>query len=494
MEITEILSKMPKAPADIEKWIYEDCATFGYILFDKAQNIAVCTRCGKSFPASKGMTHNNRMKCPKCGRAAQMKSAGRGRKNLSDQFRVLILTRKGNTVWACSWEILLDYSEFGRPSIYRFLADVYTLNAKEQHHYQQQYDWWDNTYHWSEKKSIHYTHAPGGSMGSYKIPPLETVYIYKKNLKAVFLRSDMKYLWDESILLKDAYQLIEYMAEGMSWPYVEMLWKAGFHKIVEERTDRNYTGPRRAINCRGKTLPKILRLNMGEIRRIREYDPSLKQLMVYQQLTHSERMTVPWPIVIKMEKMWHYSESVKKYTSPLKLVRYIDTHNCRSANLWLDYIESAEKIGMDITRKDVLFPKDFETAHDDATMAVEIISNKEKERKIKEHSPDISYEAGDLIIKVADTQESLTKESSILNHCVRTYGDKLADGRCYIFFIRRKDAPDTPYYTLETKPNGEFVQCRGARNCSMTPEVMEFKNEFIKYLQNMLKKKERKAA
>ena len=73
MEITEILSKMPKAPADIEKWIYEDCATFGYILFDKAQNIAVCTRCDKSFPASKGMTHNNRMKCPKCGRAAQMK-------------------------------------------------------------------------------------------------------------------------------------------------------------------------------------------------------------------------------------------------------------------------------------------------------------------------------------------------------------------------------------------------------------------------------------
>lgn len=495
MDIKEIINKMPKAPADIDKWIYEDCAAYGYIIFDKKQNIAVCTRCGKTFPAEEWMRHNETSECPKCGHSAQLKSAGMGRNKLTDMFRVLILTHKGKTAWACSWEILLDYSEFGRPKIYRFLADVYTVNAKEQHHYQQQKDWWYNTYLWSEKKSMHYPHVTGGCCFSYIPPPLETVYIYRKNLESVFLKSDMKYLWDEQALeLKNAWQLIEYMAEGMKRPYVEMLWKAGFHRIVEERTNGYYRGPRRAINCRGTTLPKILRLNMGEIRRLREHNPSQKQLIIYQHMTRSERMTEPWSTVLKMENMWYHMDDIEKYTSPVKLVKYMENHNCYADSMWLDYIKAAEKIGMDITRKDVLFPKDFEAAHDDATMAVEVMDNKEKGKKIRGHSPTITFEEGNLIIKVAKSQASLTRESSRLHHCVRTYGDKLADGRCFIFFIRRKDKPDAPFYTLETKPNGEFVQCRGDHNCAMTKEVMRFKDNFIEYLQRELKKKARKAA
>lgn len=496
MEIKEIISKMPKAPADIEKWIYEYCAAYVYIIFDKKQGTAVCTRCGKTFPAEKWMKHNEISECPKCGRSAQMKSAGRGRKKLTDIFRVLILTHKGKTAWACSWEILLDYSEFGRPGIYRFLADVYTVNAKEQHHYQQEHDWWYNTYLWSEKKNMHLPHVMGGLCYSYMMPPpLDTVYIYRKNLENVFLKSDMKYLWDEKAVgPKDAFELIEYISEGMKRSYVEMLWKAGFHRIVNERINRRYQGPRGAINCREATLPKILRLNMGEIRRLREHDPSLKQLVVYQHMTHGERINEPWSTVLRLENMWYHVNDIKKYTSPVKLARYIESHNCRSDLLWLDYIKAAEKIGMDITKKDVLFPKNFEAAHDDATMAVEVMDNEEKDRKIREHSPVITFEEGDLIIKVAKSQASLTRESSRLHHCVRTYGDKLADGKCFIFFIRRKDEPNTPFYTLETLPDGKFVQCRGNHNCDMTKEVMRFKDDFIAYLQRELKKKARKAA
>ena len=41
-----------------------------------------------------------------------------------------------------------------------------------------------------------------------------------------------------------------------------------------------------------------------------------------------------------------------------------------------------------------------------------------------------------------------------------------------IFFIRQKAAPEKPYYTLEW--HGRVVQCRGFRNCEMTPEVKAF--------------------
>ena len=41
-----------------------------------------------------------------------------------------------------------------------------------------------------------------------------------------------------------------------------------------------------------------------------------------------------------------------------------------------------------------------------------------------------------------------------------------------IFFIRRKEEPEKPYYTLEW--HGKVVQCRGSHNCDMTPEVKAF--------------------
>lgn len=98
------------------------------------------------------------------------------------------------------------------------------------------------------------------------------------------------------------------------------------------------------------------------------------------------------------------------------------------------------------------------------------------------------------ILKIAESQEDLNVESSVLGHCVRTYGDRVAKGETIIFFIRRKEKPDEPYYTLEIRPEGKFIQCRGEHNCSMTPEVEAFKDLVVAEFNRRLKQKERKAA
>ena len=41
----------------------------------------------------------------------------------------------------------------------------------------------------------------------------------------------------------------------------------------------------------------------------------------------------------------------------------------------------------------------------------------------------------------------------------------MADGETAIFFVRRLDEPDEPYYTLELK-NRRVVQCRALYNAS----------------------------
>lgn len=60
--------------------------------------------------------------------------------------------------------------------------------------------------------------------------------------------------------------------------------------------------------------------------------------------------------------------------------------------------------------------------------------------------------------------------------------------------IRREEKPDEPYYTLEIKPEGKFIQCRGEHNCNMTPEVEAFKDMVVAEFNRRLKRKERKAA
>jgi len=52
------------------------------------------------------------------------------------------------------------------------------------------------------------------------------------------------------------------------------------------------------------------------------------------------------------------------------------------------------------------------------------------------------------------------------------------------------DKPKEPYYTLEWK-NHRVAQCRGFRNCSMTPEVKAFTALFEEKMQEYEKAQEK---
>ena len=59
-----------------------------------------------------------------------------------------------------------------------------------------------------------------------------------------------------------------------------------------------------------------------------------------------------------------------------------------------------------------------------------------------------------------------------------------------IFFIRQKEAPEKPFYTLELDEKNLTVrQNRGLRNCDRTPEVITFEAEFLKHLLLLRSKK-----
>ena len=64
-----------------------------------------------------------------------------------------------------------------------------------------------------------------------------------------------------------------------------------------------------------------------------------------------------------------------------------------------------------------------------------------------------------------------------------TYGQRHAEGKTAIFFIRRKSRPNEPYYTLELDEKKRTVrQNRGLRNCPRTTEVQAFEDLWLSWV------------
>ena len=71
----------------------------------------------------------------------------------------------------------------------------------------------------------------------------------------------------------------------------------------------------------------------------------------------------------------------------------------------------------------------------------------------------------------------------MLGHCVGSYTDRVLNGECQIYFIRKLGELKKPYYTAEWR-DGKIVQCRGKRNCDYNKEI----GSFLSSAQKKLKK------
>lgn len=152
-------------------------------------------------------------------------------------------------------------------------------------------------------------------------------------------------------------------------------------------------------------------------------------------------------------------------------------------HLCLDYWTDAVNAGFDLDDDAVIFPHDVKTAQARATAAIKYETSKELRGKFKKMAEKISclrYEKDGLLIIPAESESQLIAEGKILHHCVGGYGKEHCGGNC-IFFIRRADAPDVPFYTLQLDTHtGRVIQNRGENNCDRTAAVQAFENAWLR--------------
>lgn len=194
---------------------------------------------------------------------------------------------------------------------------------------------------------------------------------------------------------------------------------------------------------------------------------SLAMLKSYEGLNRIKR-----DLQARYREDQYQNEQIKDILGRKKTLEYVSTHRQLSRgyyhfylNDYIDYLKALAILG-GLNDPKALYPQDFEMEHNRVTAKVEKEKDEIFDKKILEQFKKFQkyeYKKDGLFIVPVKESKELYQESAALGHCVRTYTENVAEGLTEILFIRKEEAPDIPYYTLELKGN-RVIQVRGNRN------------------------------
>ena len=206
----------------------------------------------------------------------------------------------------------------------------------------------------------------------------------------------------------------------------------------------------------------------------------------------------------------HSSEQMLQYAEHI-----IDTHTLNDARhlitLLLDYLEFYQDgLAMNERRRAngqevfdyTLTPKPthLQDLHDKAFRDHEAMeteraceSREVLNKKIKNTSmtPDYMkylYKDNNYIVTAVTCQEDLEREGQYLNHCVASYGNKMAEQDNYIYLIRKIKEIDTPFYTAEIKPSRTVKEKSELTQLYTFNDTIDKTDDFKKFIYNWIDK------
>ncbi len=297
----------------------------------------------------------------------------------------------------------------------------------------------------------------------------------------------------------EKYSVYNYFAAYSSVPLIESLEKTGKGKLVDEivkEMEKGQSGKRwKWIDRKAETVSGMLGITRSQYRMLK--DPGIKEIKACRVLNgHGIEVDgITLRRIVKYVRDYEIKENMEKileYMSLQKFLKYTEGKDKYEFTFnYFDYIRMGERLGYDFKNDFVLFPKDIKEAHDEAVdmlnegkLKKELAAAAEKDAGIRKMEKKIrkkfTFEDDEYIIRPAKTNQEIVKEGHVQHICVGngTYREKMEQGKSYILFLRHRDSPDTPFYTVEITPDYEIIQRRGKYN--KTKEEKESVDRFLK--------------
>lgn len=288
--------------------------------------------------------------------------------------------------------------------------------------------------------------------------------------------------------------IIKYAHLCSHYAIMEFLIKNDFYKLINQRM-RGGKEINNAVLWKRKQLKECFRF---PIQLLKTLDPmewsddiliranKLIKIMPAQKITY-DILTCGYStdhLVTALKYM-----SLDKYQKHVKSYLYADDESKYNEGMYHDYILECEKLKLDLKSNMVLFPKDLQAAHARTSAMVEYEENKEMFEKFKKVAKSLEkncYKSETLLIRPAADPAELKCEGAKLHHCVGGYAERMATKQTQIYFIRKTDEPDKPYFTLELRGK-TIIQCRTLHNRSYDTEK-EVKEFALTWLENVIRK------
>jgi predicted RNA-binding Zn-ribbon protein involved in translation (DUF1610 family)/DNA-binding transcriptional MerR regulator len=269
----------------------------------------------------------------------------------------------------------------------------------------------------------------------------------------------------------------------------EMLRKTGFTRLYQDYM----SGNRSSLNPRGETPEKVFGLTRAEIRIVRKYDCSNDDLFRIKKARKNLGTTLTEDDIMLLRECSFAQNEIKREDGlSIKDIRKIyNRYPGKIEVLYRDYIRNTRALGYPLTQS-VLFPKSLEEAHD--FMATELLRTqrqraekdlKEKMERLKKRLcelANLAYEEKEFCVVVPQCEDDLIREGHLLRHCVGTYLDRIEKGQTAVVFVRKQDAPQEPFVTVEyDEVKNEIKQARGEKNRDPDEEVKRFLAQWIEH-------------
>lgn len=307
----------------------------------------------------------------------------------------------------------------------------------------------------------------------------------------------------------------KYLYLWKTYPVLEQIVKAGLFQLVEDVLDHRAAD---AIKRKGRKPTEFLSVDKKEFRRLRDMNGGVKELK-WLQLEKSTGKTIGDEEICWMVKEGFEPNDLKFVLDQMSICQirhYLVKQSEKSGDdishvlqVWNDYLSMAKRLGMDIHDSIIYRTRDLQLRHKEAVLKIEEMKRGIRRRELEEkyvgfqkHLIDLKekyeFSDGEYQVIAPKSIDDILYEGDTLHHCVNktdTYFDRIVSKESYILFLREKENPKVPFYTLEVEPDGTIRQKRAEfnRQNKDIDKVTSFLTLWQKEIQKRLTQKDRKS-
>lgn len=186
----------------------------------------------------------------------------------------------------------------------------------------------------------------------------------------------------------------------------------------------------------------------------------------------------------------HENAMIPEGMKPIRFWNWVVKNNVTFQD-YKDYKNMALKLGMEWRGDYLVFPKNFQTAHDEMLQNYNAYEAEKEAEKLKRDSE--GYKSG-MLKKLLPMEQTignyqflvpheaseLIAEGKTLHHCVGTYVKRHMTGETTIIFVRDKEKSKVPLYTMEIRAHN-IIQIRADHNRKVPDDAQKAANEFLNY-------------